>query len=562
MTATGATHNEKTGAPRRRSAEIRDVVTILARAFKRTLAFRHAREQHGSFLAPVMNALGAVLEETPTLTLDVGPENIFFEEQAVYKDAARQSSLCFRMYRDGVRSITFHRGLEVAELLSFFECLLPEAEEETGRREDVVTELWKADLIHVRHTAELGYLMESDASAADDGPASTGAIRERAQSALERHASHLSREDERAALAQPALLNAEQLRAFDPCQPGRLRLRAASTILRIAASGMAGKDQSALAETYSALIDEALAPGRADELSYLLEECRHPQLEPSPEFVAGIRMRMLQAPRLQRALTAAASSPGGDGEWLPSFLDLLPDEAGAALLAALPGQTSPRIQGALAKAAAARLAHCPDLYRRSLTCEDAPAARALLAALRGVASPLAASVAVGGLEHRARPVNLLALSAVAVHPATALSHLMPLLSHPDIVLRMAAAETLASCGAEAAPLLINAMSRPAFDRAEPAERAAFYQSLGILATAEGFAFLSARLAEAAAGASRARDIPAERRFLIQAILAEKSDRSLAALEGAERAADSNEVAATCRMAMRNLRSVLARKSVA
>lgn len=90
----------------------------------------------------------SVLKEIGDITLTVQQFDFLFENYSVYHNAAREESLAFRFYADGVREITIKEGLEPQELRGFLDVLKRSTDGPSGQ-DDVVTLLWERDFRHV-----------------------------------------------------------------------------------------------------------------------------------------------------------------------------------------------------------------------------------------------------------------------------------------------------------------------------------------------------------------------------------------------------------------------------
>jgi len=90
------------------------------------------------------------LKEIGDIVLNVQQFDLLFEDYSVYHNAAREESLAFRFYTDGVRQITFREGLEPQELRGILE-VLKKATDPTQGQDDVVTLLWERDFRHVEY---------------------------------------------------------------------------------------------------------------------------------------------------------------------------------------------------------------------------------------------------------------------------------------------------------------------------------------------------------------------------------------------------------------------------
>jgi HEAT repeat protein len=111
------------------------------------------------------------LKEIGDVTLTVQPFDFLFENYSVYHNAAREESLAFRFYGDGIREMTFREGLEPHELRAFVEVVKRTMDVATGQ-DDVVTLLWERDFRHVEYIyIPLEDLIEEGAASSYDDAA-------------------------------------------------------------------------------------------------------------------------------------------------------------------------------------------------------------------------------------------------------------------------------------------------------------------------------------------------------------------------------------------------------
>jgi HEAT repeat protein len=90
------------------------------------------------------------LKEIGDIVLNVSQFDLLFEDYSVYHNAAREESLAFRFFTDGVRQITFREGLEPQELRGMLE-VLKRATDPSQGQDDVVTLLWERDFRHIEY---------------------------------------------------------------------------------------------------------------------------------------------------------------------------------------------------------------------------------------------------------------------------------------------------------------------------------------------------------------------------------------------------------------------------
>jgi hypothetical protein len=90
------------------------------------------------------------LKEIGDIVLNVQQFDLLFEDYSVYHNAAREESLAFRFFTDGVRQMTFREGLEPQELRGLLE-VLKKATDPSQGQDDVVTLLWERDFRHIEY---------------------------------------------------------------------------------------------------------------------------------------------------------------------------------------------------------------------------------------------------------------------------------------------------------------------------------------------------------------------------------------------------------------------------
>lgn len=102
--------------------------------------------------AELLAHLTALLGRLGELPLVVSADTLSWTGEAVYRSDDPRDSLAFTLYRQGVRELTFQRGVTEAEVAALVEALAaPLAGDEAD--DDLITLLWSADLRHIRYLA-------------------------------------------------------------------------------------------------------------------------------------------------------------------------------------------------------------------------------------------------------------------------------------------------------------------------------------------------------------------------------------------------------------------------
>jgi hypothetical protein len=90
-------------------------------------------------------------EECPSFSLQIGEHRLFYHGQVVYESEDVKESLAFVFFKDGIRDLRFHRGLEMKEILDFLN-IVRKSDVVNRMEDDLVTLLWEIDFSHITFT--------------------------------------------------------------------------------------------------------------------------------------------------------------------------------------------------------------------------------------------------------------------------------------------------------------------------------------------------------------------------------------------------------------------------
>ena len=92
------------------------------------------------------------LDEYEKLAIIIEEFSFSYEGETIFQDEEKQNSLPFFFFKDGMRELSFHEGLEKRELKDFL-ALLKEESSLPLEDSDIVNALWVKDFAHIRHFA-------------------------------------------------------------------------------------------------------------------------------------------------------------------------------------------------------------------------------------------------------------------------------------------------------------------------------------------------------------------------------------------------------------------------
>lgn len=131
----------------------REILGALQRAIRSRQLYEPEHTLHNQATEDVIARFLAFFDRFSYLRLEVKPDRLLFEGKVVYQAEARDPEIPFRLYRDGIREIRFHRGLSREEVLDFMGLLEIDPRDVIEMGEDFVSLLWSKDFRSIDYAA-------------------------------------------------------------------------------------------------------------------------------------------------------------------------------------------------------------------------------------------------------------------------------------------------------------------------------------------------------------------------------------------------------------------------
>ncbi len=129
--------------------EVKELVTLLVKTLKISCIYPSDNPIPKEFKSNLFKKFSDFLEENGELRIRVDQSKLFFKDKVLLQEEKKDEGVSFALFRDGVREITFQRGVEQEEIYSFLEivsrCLksfLPE--------DDIVTLFWEKEFSRIK----------------------------------------------------------------------------------------------------------------------------------------------------------------------------------------------------------------------------------------------------------------------------------------------------------------------------------------------------------------------------------------------------------------------------
>lgn len=137
-------------APNAFAREVARTIGALARTARSRRLYAADNSSYVRMLDELERSFSALLQSIDTLDLRVRPQALVFDDISVLDEPNPDDSLPFALYRDGLRRLSFERGLTRAELAVFVDAVAA-GYVSSSFGEDIVTRLWRHELEHVRY---------------------------------------------------------------------------------------------------------------------------------------------------------------------------------------------------------------------------------------------------------------------------------------------------------------------------------------------------------------------------------------------------------------------------
>ncbi len=124
------------------------VCAQLHRAYHDTRFYPPGHPTVRQTLDSLVGMLVSYMDESGSLILEVEEDQLVHEGERVYSYETSRDNLAFLMFRDGVRSLSLHPGLEQGEIEALTDCLA-HADDLADSEQDLVTRLWEQDFAHI-----------------------------------------------------------------------------------------------------------------------------------------------------------------------------------------------------------------------------------------------------------------------------------------------------------------------------------------------------------------------------------------------------------------------------
>jgi HEAT repeat protein len=132
--------------------EVTEIVRLLSKTISTIKIFLADHTTVKNQIADLWTKLDAFLEKNQTLEIDIQEYSFTYKNKPVFQDYKMIKSLPFLLYKDGMQTLSFYKGLKKEELQGFME-IIKNVYELPPEESDIINLLWEKDFANIRYFA-------------------------------------------------------------------------------------------------------------------------------------------------------------------------------------------------------------------------------------------------------------------------------------------------------------------------------------------------------------------------------------------------------------------------
>jgi hypothetical protein len=138
---------------------VKDILQTILKARKTLKMYPRNNPMYIKTLEETYNKFKDFFDFKDELSFKIGQNSIFYDSEEIYHKAEKEDNLALFFFKDGLRELTFKKGLPQEELEEFLKIITLDFERETVD-EDVVTLLWERDFQNIKHIVDDTVLLD------------------------------------------------------------------------------------------------------------------------------------------------------------------------------------------------------------------------------------------------------------------------------------------------------------------------------------------------------------------------------------------------------------------
>ena len=141
--------------------EIRELLQSIIKSKKTLRMYPQNNPVYVKTLEDAYVRFNSFFDYKDTFTLKIKQNSIYYDAEQLYYNPEKEDNFALFFFKDGLREITFKKGLAQEELEEFLKIIALDFDRE-AIDDDVVTLLWEKDFENIKYIVDEAYLLDSE----------------------------------------------------------------------------------------------------------------------------------------------------------------------------------------------------------------------------------------------------------------------------------------------------------------------------------------------------------------------------------------------------------------
>ena len=139
----------------------KDIIQALLKAKKTIRMYPENNPIYKKTVDDAFSRFAELFNYLDELALKLKQNEIFFNTEQIYHNPEKEDNLALFFFKDGLRELTFKKGLTPLELEEFLKIIALDFDREAVD-DDIVTLMWEKDFQNIKYVADEAFLMEDE----------------------------------------------------------------------------------------------------------------------------------------------------------------------------------------------------------------------------------------------------------------------------------------------------------------------------------------------------------------------------------------------------------------
>jgi hypothetical protein len=134
-------------------AVVRDIIRTITKTVKTFNVYPKDNPIYQKFATELFEKFNSFFETGDELKIDIDQYSLLYKESEVYHNEEKTDNIAMHLFSDGIRQITFDKGITFDEIRDFIDILRFAPKSDISDDDDIVTLLWEKNIKNMSYTA-------------------------------------------------------------------------------------------------------------------------------------------------------------------------------------------------------------------------------------------------------------------------------------------------------------------------------------------------------------------------------------------------------------------------